>query len=545
MKPGPRISWIVALLVSVAWTASAVATPDLDAASEPFVAISPNASKFDPAQADLQNATRAGSVELNFEALRELAASEAGSRQDVVVEPFDGTVVTLDGNSLFINQSATIVGRLKDGESGVFILSWAGTNLYGMLEAGLTRYLFETQRDDPWGTLRVKEVDQASFPRCGEPPSSEPRGEWAQKGSSGSKSQPANHTVIEMMILYTADMAGNHSGDPAALANTLEASVTAAMSASSVTGSAKIVAYKPTTFSEASPFATNDFISAREDMKAESAPFTAIESDQDDLRADVVVLLVDGDDVGDDPPFNFAACGLADTVSSSDNERAYAVVQDRCAAGDLTFVHEVTHLLGGRHDWGNTGGTDDTAGWTPGTGHGYTSTTPDFRTVMGSKTGCTFAGGCSRLSRYSDPDQTALISGTNYALGLADDWPDQGGNQRSDVVDVLANSITDVALYRQTGDAAPGQPSSLTVDRLCGGYNELTWPAPTGTTGWYEAQSASNSGYTTSVFDEYRGGENSFILNVSSTRYVRVRACNAEGCGSYRNGGQTATTGCP
>lgn len=167
MKPGPRISWIVALLASVTWTAPAAATPTFDAASEAFVAISPNASKFHPAQADLQNAIRAGSVELNFEALRELAASEAGSRQDVVVEPFDGTVVTLDGNSLFINQSATIVGRLKDGESGVFILSWAGTNLYGMLEAGLTRYLFETQRDDPWGTLRVKEVDQASFPQCG------------------------------------------------------------------------------------------------------------------------------------------------------------------------------------------------------------------------------------------------------------------------------------------------------------------------------------------------------------------------------------------
>lgn len=553
MKRATRILLLSTLFVCAASARPALAEPTTKHDS-PLVAVSASTAKFYPKARDLQHALRSGTADIEFEALRELASSETGTRPDVTIEPFEGTIITLDGNSLFVNNSATIVGRLKDGESGVFILSWAGINMYGMLEAGLTRFLFETDLEDPWGTIRVKEVDQASFPGCGTEPGEGDEGgpgDWQKKRAWATKSQPANHTVIETMILYTTDMANNHSGDPAAFANTLSASITAAMSGSSVTGSSEIVAYKPTSYAEPSyPFAFNDFNGAMLAMQAGNAsPFASIEADQDSYRADVVVMLVDGTNVDDDPPFWAAVCGVGFVTSVADDEAAYAVVQDQCAAGDLTYAHEVTHLLGGRHDWGPLGGagaTDPTSGWLPGFGHGYTHSSPDFRTVMGGRTNCSYAGGCARLSRYSDLNQVVNISGTNYALGVLDDWATdpKAENNKTDMVATLANSVPAVALYRQSGDSAPGQPSSLTVDRLCSGNNELTWTTPSGTTGWYEVEASSSSSYT-SPTQEYRGGQNSVIIHVSGTKYVRVRACNAEGCGSYRNGNLTATVACP
>lgn len=356
------------------------------------------------------------------------------------------------------------------------------------------------------------------------------------------KSQPANHTVIEFMALYTADMANNRSGDPSAYINTLEASVTAAMSGSSVTGAAKVIRYAESTFDETAPFSYNDFNLEIYNMTNNQGDYSNMYNERTSYRGDLAVLLIDGNAVADDSP-DYAICGLAGKTSAYDASVAFAVVSDGCASGDLTFAHEFSHLLGGRHDWGAFP-LDSTPGWTPGTAHGYTNTSVDFRTVMGSKASCAYVGGCARLSRYSDPDQTATIGGTPYALGVADDLPGTAGNQRTDMVDVLANSIPDVAQYRTVGDSTPGQPSSMTVDRLCSGVNELSWPAASGTVGWYEVESAGNSSYTSPV-EEYNGGQQSLFLNVGSTKWVRVRSCNAEGCSSWRNGNQTATTTCP
>src|SRR6187455_1496528 len=87
-----------------------------------FLAIKPSMNQS-KSVTDSRNALRSSTVEIQFEALRELAGSSEGGRPNVVIEPFEGARVEIDGESLFINESATMVGRLTEGESGIFILS--------------------------------------------------------------------------------------------------------------------------------------------------------------------------------------------------------------------------------------------------------------------------------------------------------------------------------------------------------------------------------------------------------------------------------------
>lgn len=334
----------VLLLCAVAsCNVAAAATRTVDSR---FLAVSP--SSVNHASASAKNALRTGVVDLRFEELRNLALSERGSRPNVLIQPFENVAVELDGESLFVNDSATIVGRLANGESGVFILSWAGTILYGMLESGLSRYTFESNRDDPWGTLRVSEIDGSSFYPCGVGAKTQeeivaPKKLWDDKVA---KSQPANHTVIEFMALYTADMANNHSGDPSAYINTLEASVTAAMSGSSVTGAAKVIRYAESTFDETAPFSYNDFNLEIYNMTNNQGDYSNMYNERTSYRGDLAVLLIDGNAVADDSP-DYAICGLAGKTSAYDASVAFAVVSDGCASGDLTFAHEFSHLLAG------------------------------------------------------------------------------------------------------------------------------------------------------------------------------------------------------
>lgn len=546
MKRSTPMMWIAAIIAALAFAGNAEATSAEEGVKGSITAISPHASKALATPHELRNALRTGSVELDLDALRALATSDAGSRDNVLLQPFEGVSVEIDGESLALSNSATVVGRLTNGESGIFILSWAGSNRYGMLEAGLSRYIFQSNPEDAANVLRVKEVDQGSFAGCGTAPS-EGKSRWLESAAKGAKdskeakSQPANHKVLEVMVLYSTAVANNYSGDPAAMINVLEASLTGALSASSVTGSARVVRYLEVAYTEPNPMGYNEYLALRDALRAGTSPWSAIPGSRANYRADLVVMLVDGSVAGGSGG-NFPICGIAYVVDdSTDSTLAYSVMQDGCAAGDLTFAHEVTHLAGGRHDW-----TSDPAVGYGGTSeaHGYTNTTIDFRTVMGSRSSCTYAGGCARLNRFSSPSQTAIVGGTSYAVGVTDELPGTPGNQETDMVTVLGTSVEATAAYKTSGDAAPGQPASMTVDRLCSGVNELSWPAPSGTTGWYEAESSTTSGYSSPI-TEYRGGQNSFFLTVSGTRWVRVRACNAEGCGSYRNGSQTATVGCP
>lgn len=87
--------------------------------------------------------------------------------------------------------------------------------------------------------------------------------------------------------------------------------------------------------------------------------------------------------------------------------------------------------------------------------------------------------------------------------------------------------------YCATG-ATPAPPLSLTVtSEHCLGLNTVAWTGSCEGTTRYELYRSTNPSFSSQTL-EYSGLNLSKLVSVSQTTYFRVRACNANGCGSYR-----------
>lgn len=109
---------------------------------------------------------------------------------------------------------------------------------------------------------------------------------------------------------------------------------------------------------------------------------------RDKYAADVCVLLVN---------YNNGMCGEAYTIKAQSDE-AFCVVNVQCATGYYSFIHEIGHLLGCRHDYGQ-----DPANSPYKFGHGYVYPNGGWRTIMAYNTHC---NGCTRLPYWSNPNIT-------------------------------------------------------------------------------------------------------------------------------------------
>lgn len=135
---------------------------------------------------------------------------------------------------------------------------------------------------------------------------------------------------------------------------------------------------------------------------------------RDRYRADVAVLVVD------DP----MGCGLAAQIRAPEN-RAFAVVDQGCAATSYSLAHEIGHLIGTRHDVA----LDESM--QPFTyGHGFVHGA-EWRTMMGYKESC---NGCARIPVWSSP--AVRIKGV------------PAGDEKSDNTRVIAEEAARVAAFR-------------------------------------------------------------------------------------------------
>lgn len=135
---------------------------------------------------------------------------------------------------------------------------------------------------------------------------------------------------------------------------------------------------------------------------------------RDQYHADVAVLIVD------DP----MGCGLAAQIRAP-AERAFAVVDQECAATSYSLAHEIGHLIGARHD----PALDDSM--QPFSyGHGYVYG-KEWRTMMGYKDSC---DGCARIPVWSSP--AIRIKGV------------PAGDVTSDNARVIAEEAARVAAFR-------------------------------------------------------------------------------------------------
>ena len=159
---------------------------------------------------------------------------------------------------------------------------------------------------------------------------------------------------------------------------------------------------------------------------------------RDDVGADEVVVIVEGDD---------RYCGLAWLMTSPSKAfapYAFAVVARGCATGNYTFAHEIGHNMGSNHDHDNAD-----AGAAP---YSYGIQVPDagVRSIMAYS--CPDSH-CRRINRWSNPEQ----SYRGYTFGVAGDGEDAADNHRS-----LNDTAAIVASFRDAPEAPSEAPEILT-----------------------------------------------------------------------------------
>lgn len=121
-----------------------------------------------------------------------------------------------------------------------------------------------------------------------------------------------------------------------------------------------------------------------------------------------------------------------------------------------------------------------------------------------------------------------------------------GTDERTlEVDDQAALQCSENKYFSGGGGTAPAVPAYLTVtNEACRGLNTVDWAASSGAS-YYELYRSTSSTFSTQTL-EYSGTGLFDVVNVSTTTYLRVRACNAAGCSGYRNGNTTAryVSGC-
>nr|WP_277347473.1 zinc-dependent metalloprotease family protein [Wenzhouxiangella sp. XN79A] len=333
---------------------------------------------------------------------------------------------------------------------------------------------------------------------------------------------PGGTAVIDILLLYTGGAASNY--DIEALANASITSMNVSFDDSDVDAVGRVVHYEASSYT--APLNVDPFqaITMAEQMKS-TFPGNTFE-DVTPLRnthnADLALLIWDEARAG-------TTCGAglpADSPSGNSETKWTANTGDGCISMFNNFTHEIGPNLGIGHDYPPNAGYQ---AYSFGNGYSYPGSggVPEFRTIMGSNGSCTLSS-CDRLNLWSDPGKTYQ----SQAIGVPSE---------SDAVQALETMASVIGGYRTPSGAAPGAFGTVSIIRgLCFGDNWVNYAAPTGLVGWYEIETDSNSWFS-SPDSFYRGVEESVPLEVTSSTWVRVRACNSAGCNAWKTGSQTAT----
>lgn len=253
----------------------------------------------------------------------------------------------------------------------------------------------------------------------------------SSSSSNGSSSTPQtqgdNGSVVDVLVVYTAEARAAAGGISAisSLIDLAASETNAAYSNSGVGHTIRIVGRQETSFSE-SGFTFSGFLNSAQD-----GSISGVHALRDSTGADLVVMLVDGDD---------SLCGLAylmTTVSSSFAPFGYSVTQTNCATGNYTFGHEIGHNMSARHDRAN----DNTDGSPFNFNHGYLDNGNNFKTIMGT-------GGNTRIQYFSNPN--VLFNGA--VTGVAEGDPLAADNRLT-----FQNTALTVSNFRQSVESNPSQ----------------------------------------------------------------------------------------
>lgn len=241
--------------------------------------------------------------------------------------------------------------------------------------------------------------------------------------------------------------------------------------------------------------------------------FVNIDQDMAATGADIVFTIVNGPAGPDDPKFPNYNGIIGGQVSLIFNMYVpFAVSADNylASSADYTGIHEIGHLLNGRHP---------TDGDNPNRGIINTSDSNYYwQSLMGfyDYSPCTFGSPkiCNRIQYFSSPN----LSHNSEPLGDID----------HDMVSNLNLTMPIASNWRGSPIPKPTTPNNLTVTSAqCHGHNFVGWDPVSGADSYHLYRVSGSN-----LIPLYSGTSSSWIfINVTSGTWpLKVKACNAAGC---------------
>lgn len=342
---------------------------------------------------------REKAVNINFQHI----APDGNAAKEIDLDLFDGQRVTLVMDRIERRSATnyTWYGHVKSAASNTVMLTVVDKQVVGALYIGQTANgpvkHYELQSNAAGG-YSLRELDDSRFPDDSRLHSTPPKVAMLVQPqamlAAGTQSISTSPKKIDVLVAFTNQVANATGGNPAAAIQSAIDSANQTFSNTQLGGGntrVRLVGSMQVNYNETGVAST--------DLSA-LATNASLNTQRNNVGADVVMVLAETMTQN-----NVQVCGLANAISANAGN-AFALVSRACATSNLSFVHEMGHLFGARHDMA----VDPTTTPYP-YGHGFVDLTNKQYSVMAYNTACANAGitTCVRRPVFSSP--TLAVNG--------------------------------------------------------------------------------------------------------------------------------------
>ncbi|MCP4544792.1 MAG: hypothetical protein GY832_47440 [Chloroflexi bacterium] len=384
---------------------------------------------------------RARLVEPNFETLGGVGDAPAAGTLELNLFDDVTLMAVLDRAESNASGSFSWMGYLEGVDYGSIILVVRDGVMVGSVNMPGAFYKIRYIGD---GVHAIQEMDSGAFPPDGEPITA-----LASKDAliEAFRAPTADDgSTIDVLVVYTDD-ARAAVGGTTAMENLIDQAIAETNTSYINSGIAQRVNLAHTAEVAYDESGFDWFITLSRLQLPSDGHLDNVQALRDTYCADEVVLIVNDN----------AWCGLAylmwESVSTTFENQAFALVYWACATGYYSFGHEMGHNMGARHDWYVD---EDITPYSY--SHGYVNATDRWRTIMAYNSECAAQGfNCDRLQYWSNPsvlyggDPMGVPAGTSTSCNEGVLNP----NCDADTQQVLDNTAYAVANFRDSSVCAP------------------------------------------------------------------------------------------